>query len=197
MARGGLFITFEGPDGSGKSTQVARLSAALRDRRPLVVREPGGTPLGERIRDLLLHREGMSPTAEMYLFMAARAELLETRIRPALQAGRVVIDDRYHDSTVAYQGGGRGVAVAWPENFPKPDLTILLLLPARDGIGRLERSGKKLDRLDAESEEFHRRTELAYQRMAAAEPARFLCLDASADPDEIHRKVMDRVRELL
>ncbi len=174
------------------------LARALTDRRPLVVREPGGTALGERIRDLLLHRpEGMSPIAEMYLFMAARAELLEELIKPALAAGRVVIDDRYHDSTVAYQGGGRGVDVAWPDHFPKPDLTILLTLAPHDGIERLERSGKLLDRLDAESPDFHRRAAAKYDQIAGAEPDRFLRLDATADPERIHQLVMRRVGELL
>lgn len=194
----GVFITFEGPDGSGKTTQVERLASALADRDPLVVREPGGTELGERIRDLLLHRpEGMSPEAEMYLFMAARAELLETRIKPALAEGRVVIDDRYHDSTIAYQGGGRGVEVTWPTHFPKPDLTILLALPPEAGIGRLERSGKSLDRLDAESLHFHQGATATYDRIANAEPERFLRLDATADPDQIHQQVMRRVGQLL
>ena len=194
----GLFITFEGPDGSGKSTQVERLAAALAARRPLVVREPGGTELGERIRDLLLHRpHPMSAEAEMYLFMAARAELLETLVKPALAAGRVVIDDRYHDSTVAYQGGGRGVDVPWPASFPRPDLTILLALPPEHGIGRLERSGKSLDRLDAESLDFHRRAAATYDRLADSEPGRYLRLDATQDPDQIHQQVMRRVGELL
>jgi dTMP kinase len=194
----GFFITFEGPDGSGKSTQVEMLARALAAHRPLVVREPGGTELGERIRDLLLHRpEGMSAIAEMYLFMAARAELLEARIKPALAAGRVVIDDRYHDSTIAYQGGGRGVDVAWPAHFPKPDLTILLTLAPDDGIGRLERSGKLLDRLDAESPDFHRGAAGKYDQIAEAEPDRVLRLDATADPDRIHQQVMRRVGELL
>jgi len=194
----GVFITFEGPDGSGKSTQVEMLARALAAHDPLVVREPGGTELGEMIRDLLLHRpEGMSAIAEMYLFMAARAELLEERIKPALAAGRVVIDDRYHDSTVAYQGGGRSVDVPWPPDFPKPDLTILLALAPDDGIGRLERSGKLLDRLDAESPAFPRRAAAKYDQIAEAEPDRFLRLDASADPDRIHQQVMRRVRQLL
>jgi dTMP kinase len=194
----GLFITFEGPDGSGKSTQVELLARALAERDPLIVREPGGTELGERIRELLLHRpEGMSAEAEMYLFMAARAELLETRIKPALAAGRVVIDDRYHDSTMAYQGGGRGVTAEWPAHFPKPDLTVLLALAAEEGIGRHEGAGKLLDRLDAESIEFHEAVAKTYDRLAEAEPNRFLRLDASADPEEIHRLVMRRVRQLL
>ena len=194
----GVFITFEGPDGSGKSTQVEMLARALAAHDPLVVREPGGTELGERIRDLLLHRpEAMAAIAEMYLFMAARAELLEERIKPALAAGRVVIDDRYHDSTIAYQGGGRSVDVAWPPHFPKPDLTILLALAPDDGIDRLERSGKLLDRLDAESPDFHRRAAAKYDQIAQAEPDRFLRLDATADADRIHQQVMQRVGQLL
>ncbi len=194
----GLFLTFEGPDGAGKSTQAGKLAVALAEHDPLVVREPGGTELGERIRDLLLHRpQGMSAVAEMYLFMAARAELLETRIKPALAAGRVVIDDRYHDSTVAYQGGGRGVAVDWPAHFPKPDLTILLALPPQEGIGRLERAGKSLDRLDAEPLEFHRGAAATYDRLVKEEPERFLRLDATAEPERIHQQVMERVRKLL
>ena len=131
----GIFITFEGPDGAGKSTQVELLAQALAEREPLVFREPGGTELGERIREIVLHRpESMSAEAEMHLFMAARAELLRTRIEPALAAGRIVIDDRYQDSTLAYQGGGRGAPVDWPASFPKPDLTILLVLPPDVGL---------------------------------------------------------------
>lgn len=192
----GLFITFEGPDGSGKSTQVRLLAEALAERDPVVVREPGGTPLGERIRELLLHRpEPISPVAEMYLFMAARAELVETVIKPALAGGRVVIDDRYQDSTIAYQGGGRGIAVGWPAHFPKPDLTILLTLAAHEGIERIRRSGKALDRLDAESLDFHEAVARAYDRLAAAEPDRFLRLPAGALPEDIHIQVLDRVLE--
>ncbi len=195
---GGLFITFEGPDGSGKSTQVDLLARALVERRPLVVREPGGTALGEKIRELLLHRpEGMSAVAEMYLFMAARAELLETTIKPALAAGRLVIDDRYQDSTIAYQGGGRGIEAGWPSHFPKPDLTILLALPPSEGIGRIQRSGKSLDRLDAESLAFHEAVARAYDRLAEAEPGRFLRLEGRAMPEDIHNRVMERVGSLL
>jgi dTMP kinase len=194
----GLFITFEGPDGSGKSTQVDLLARALAGRQPVVVREPGGTALGERIRELLLHRvEGMSALAEMYLFMAARAELLEATIKPALAAGRVVIDDRYQDSTIAYQGGGRGVDAGWPSHFPKPDLTVLLTLPPEEGISRIRRSAKALDRLDAESLPFHRAVAAAYDRLADAEPGRFLRVEARAMPEDIHVQVMERVKLLL
>ena len=194
----GLFITFEGPEGSGKTTQVELVGQALAAREPVMVREPGGNELGERIREIVLYGAlELDAEAEMYLFMAARAELLETRIKPALAEGRVVIDDRYHDSTLAYQGGGRGVAAAWPAHFPKPDLTILLALPAQEGIGRHGRSGKSLDRLDAESLEFHEAVAKTYDRLAEREPERFLRLDATADPAEIHREVMRRVGQLL
>ena len=145
----------------------------------------------------MLHRKGMSGLAEMYLFMAARAELLETRIKPALAAGRLVIDDRYHDSTLAYQGGARGVAVHWPDHFPRPDLTILLAVSGAAGIERHEASGKRMDRLDAESIEFHEAVARAYDRLAEAEPDRFLRVDGRADPAAIHDRVMERVRKLL
>lgn len=139
----------------------------------------------------------MAGEAEMYLFMAARAELLEERIKPALAAGRVVIADRYHDSTLAYQGGGRGVATFWPASFPKPELTVLLELPAAAGIDRLRQAGKALDRLDAEPESFHGAVVAAYQRLAAAEPQRWLRVDASQPPEAVHSAIMVRVRELL
>lgn len=173
------------------------LRTALADREPLVVREPGGTELGEKIRALLLEGAAMSGEAEMHLFMAARSELLTERIRPALAAGRLVIADRYHDSTLAYQGGGRGVATYWPASFPKPDLTVLLTLPAKVGLDRLQQAGKTLDRLDAESVAFHTAVAAEYERLAAAEPARWLRVDASRAPDAVHRAIMKRVTELV
>jgi len=191
----GVFITFEGPDGSGKTTQVERLAAALADRDPLVVREPGGTELGERIRELLLHRlEGMSPEAEMYLFMAARRQLLQELITPALALGRIVIADRYHDSTLAYQGGGRGVPVSWPATFPRPDMTFLLSLPVHKGRERQLSAGKTADRVERESIEFHSRVAAEYERLAAADPERITRLDASESREAVHHKVMSRVK---
>src|SRR5205807_7245284 len=136
----GLFITFEGPEGAGKSTQVELLRAALSARDPVVTREPGGTPLGERVRALLLHDGvAMSGEAEMHLFMAARAELVARVIAPALATGRIVIADRYHDSTLAYQGGARGAPATWPASFPRPDRTFLLELPPEVGLERQRR----------------------------------------------------------
>jgi dTMP kinase len=191
----GIFITFEGTDGAGKSTQVERLRQALAEHDPLVVREPGGTPLGERLRDLVLHDREMAPAAEMYLYMAARSELLAERILPALAAGRLVIGDRYHDSTLAYQGGGRGLQAHWPEFFPKPDRTYLLGLPPEAGLSRM--NGAVADRLERESLEFHRAVAAAYERLAAAEPERFLRLDARQPADTIHRVILDDVAALL
>ena len=191
----GLFITFEGTDGAGKSTQIERLRQALAGHDPMVVREPGDTALGERLRDLVLHDRDMAPAAEMYLYMAARAELLAERILPALAAGRLVIGDRYHDSTLAYQGGGRGLRAEWPEFFPKPDRTYLLALPPEAGLSRM--NGAAADRLERESLEFHRAVAGAYERLATAEPERFLRLDARESPEAIHRRILDDATALL
>jgi dTMP kinase len=188
------FITFEGPEGAGKSTQVDLLRVELMPLEPVVAREPGGTELGERIRELLLHSGlSMSAEAEMYLFMAARAELIATVIAPALAEGRLVIADRYHDSTLAYQGGGRGVEVRWPESFPRPDLTFLLVLDAGQGLDRL----RGRDRLESESLDFHRAVIAAYDRLFQAAPDRYVRLDASRSEAELHSQVMERVTSLL
>jgi len=189
----GLFLTFEGPEGAGKSTQVEMLRRALAEHNPLVVREPGGTALGERIRDLVLHDRAMSAAAEMFLFMAARCELLAERIQPALASGRLVLADRYHDSTLAYQGGGRGVQTYWPDFFPKPDRTYLLAMPAEAALRRLTGA----DRIEGEPLAFHRAVAEAYDQLAAAEPVRWLRLDAAAPAAEIHRLILADAGSLL
>jgi dTMP kinase len=191
----GLFITFEGTEGSGKTTQVELLGAKLAHRQPVVVREPGGTELGERMRQLLLF-SGMEidGEAEMYIFMAARRQLLQELIIPSLSLGRIVIADRYHDSTLAYQGGGRGVPVTWPATFPHPDMTFLLSLPVQSGRERQLSAGKSADRVERESVEFHNRVAAEYERLAAAEPKRITRLDAHESREALHHKVMDRVK---
>lgn len=195
---GGLFITFEGPEGAGKTTQVELLRSALSDLSPVVTREPGGTPLGEQVRELLLHSDvRMTHEAEMLLFMAARAELVGRVIRPGLSAGGVVIADRYHDSTLAYQGGARGVKTWWPVSFPRPDRTFLLELPPEVGLERLGRSGQSADRLESEELDFHRAVLCAYRRLAEAEPERFVRLDATQPPEQIHDAVMIALRDVL
>lgn len=190
----GLFITFEGTEGSGKTTQVELLGEKLSYRQPVVVREPGGTELGERMREVLL-TSGMEidGEAEMYLFMAARRQLLQEVITPALALGRIVIADRYHDSTLAYQGGGRGVPVIWPATFPRPDMTFLMALPIQSGRQRQLSAGKTADRVERESIEFHMRVGAEYDRLAAAEPDRFIRLDASESREALLHKVMGRV----
>src|SRR6266581_2468015 len=180
MTKRGLFITFEGTEGSGKTTQAELLGEWLAKDDPVVVREPGGTELGEQIRDVLLYKGlEIDPEAEMYLFMASRRQLIGEVIAPALTAGQVVIADRYHDSTLAYQGGARGLPTVWPPTFPRPDITFLLEGPVEAGLGRHEEAGKSKDRMEQESIDFHRKVAQEYDRLAAAEPKRFVRLDAT------------------
>jgi len=194
----GLFITFEGPEGSGKTTQVELLGQALANREPVLVREPGGNELGERIREIVLYGAmELDAEAEMYLFMAARRQLIAEVIGPALAAGQIVVADRYHDSTLAYQGGARGVPTTWPQTFPRPDLTFLLSVPVESGLERLAKAGKKPDRVENESVEFHKKVAAAYDRLAEVEPKRFARLDATGSRDHIHQAVMERLRPLL
>jgi len=194
----GLLITFEGPEGAGKSTQVELLRSSLADRDPVVTREPGGTPLGERIRELLLHSGiDMTAEAEMLLFMAARAELVGRVVGPALAAGRIVVADRYHDSTLAYQGGGRGAQAWWPAWLPRPDRTFLLDLPPEAGLARARTRGGPADRVESEDLALHRAVAEAYRRLAEAEPERFVRLDATCPPEAVHRAVLDSLAALL
>jgi dTMP kinase len=199
MTRRGLLITFEGSEGSGKTTQAELLGEWLAGQREaIVVREPGGTELGEQIRDVLLYK-GMDidAEAEMYLFMASRRQLIAEVVAPALAAGQAVIADRYHDSTLAYQGGARGLPTSWPPTFPKPDVTFLLVGDVESGLGRHEAAGKAKDRMERESLEFHRKVAEAYDRLAADDPERFVRLDATGSRESIHLAVRDRLKVLL
>jgi len=194
----GLFITFEGVEGSGKTTQVELLGEALATRDVVIVREPGGTELGERMRDVLLFG-GMAidREAEMYLFMAARAQVVHEVIEPALGSGRIVISDRFHDSTIAYQGGGRGLSVYWPPSFPKPDITFLVSVPVEVGHMRMLLAGKHPDRVERESLEFHQRVAAEYARLAKAEPQRYTVVDGTESQAQVHAAVMARVDRAL
>ena len=191
----GLFVTFEGGEGSGKSTQLARLAARLRARglEPVPTREPGGTPLAEGIRDLLLdpaRRPGA--VSEALLMEAARADLVAHVVRPALAAGRVVLCDRYDDSTLAYQGGGRGLDAGLLATLNRaatgglvPDLTLLYDVPPELGLARRESAAGDTNRLDREPTEFHARVRRRYLELAAAAPERWVVLDGAAPPDEL------------
>jgi dTMP kinase len=205
MTPPGLFISFEGSEGCGKSTQIVLLEEALLagGREVLRVREPGGTPLGEEIRRLLKHSaagEGMCAEAEILLFSASRAELTRSLILPALDAGRVVIADRFVDSTTVYQGVARGLpasAVSTVNAFATsgrlPDLTILLDLDVATSRARTDGRGLQRDRFEREDDAFFARVRQGYLELAAAEPTRFLVIDATLAPENIHRLVMDRI----
>jgi dTMP kinase len=203
----GVFITLEGGDGSGKTTQAELLLGWLADRgrRVLRTREPGGTEVGLEVREIVLHHRGdITPRAEALLYAADRAHHVATIVRPALERGEVVIQDRYIDSSVAYQGAGRvldpdevrGLS-EWATQGLRPDLTILLDLDADAARGRLDEARTRYDRLEAEASEFHDRVRSAYLKLADAEPERFLVVDAERPVDEIAATIRDRVASLL
>jgi dTMP kinase len=194
------FITLEGIEGSGKSTQALRLGASL-GPHTIVTQEPGGTELGRAIRSLLLdHRdERVAPAAESLLFFADRAQHVAEVVRPALAAGRTVVCDRYVDSSLAYQGYGRGLSLDLIRQVAllatgglQPDLTILLDLPLEAGLGRVGSRGAH-DRLEAEATAFHQRVRDGYERLFAQEPQRWVRVDASGAPDDVARCVLAAV----
>jgi len=209
----GIFITFEGPEGSGKSTHVKRLAGKLRamGRKVVTMREPGGTPVGEAIRHVLQHDgrgAGMSPKTEALLFMASRAHLVQEKILPALEKGACVISDRFGDSTIAYQGFGRRLDVqalidfnAFVVNGAVPDLTILLDLDVRRGFERLaERNRIKKespDRIEREQISFHRRVRKGYLALAGKWPGRFRVIDADRDIAAVDQAIWEAVKRKL
>lgn len=200
-----LFITFEGGEGSSKSTQARMLCRRLlkSDVPAILVHEPGVTSLGRRAARLLKWARDIdiSPVAELMLFNSARAQLVDEIIRPALDNGKTVICDRFADSSTAYQGYGRGLDLIAVKNINRsarreltPDLTILLDIPVEDGLAR--KNGKK-DRFEAESVAFHRRVREGYLKMAADEPKRWLVVDAAKSRNEIAEVIWQRVSKLL
>jgi dTMP kinase len=200
-----LFITFEGGEGCGKSTQSRLLSEKLHQQNiPVVLtHEPGGTALGNEIRRVLKREQGIpiSSQAELFLFVASRAQLVTELIRPALREGKVVICDRFAHSTLVYQGYGRGLDLPTLEMINnmatenlKPDLAILLNISPEQG---LKRKGSLRDRFELEDLSFHRRVSEGYVRMAAAEPDRWLVIDASLPRGEIAEIIWDKVSKLL
>ncbi len=202
----GIFITFEGTEGSGKSTQVKLLDRALRERgyETLVTREPGGPVISEAIRSILLNKEyaEMLPETELLLYMASRSQHTGEWIIPALKQGKIVLCDRYNDSTVAYQGAARNLDqefITRLANFAtylqKPDLTFLIDIPVEVGLGRI--SDRDLDRLEMEAVSFHKKVREQYLVIANNEPSRYIVLDGTMQPDVIHQGISSSVFALL
>ena len=201
-----LFITFEGEEGSGKSSQANELYRWLstQDIPVILTHEPGGTELGERISDLVkwAQETDISPMTELMLFNASRAQLVKEIIRPALNEGKVVICDRFDDSTTAYQSYGRGLDLEMVKRINNtatgdlhPDLTILLDITIEDGLAR--KSGEKLDRFEKEDLEFHKKVREGYLKLADEEPERWLVIDAAQSRESISEIIYQRVQSLL
>jgi dTMP kinase len=197
----GLFLTFEGGEGTGKTTQIARLAKAFEaaGRRVVVTREPGGSQIANRIRSLLLDpkMKGLVPLAELFLYEASRAQHVEDVILPALRAGSVVICDRFADSSVVYQGVARGLEGRLVRKLNlvatgglRPDLTFVLDLDPRIGLARVGARGV-LDRMEKEALAFHRAVRKGYLALAKADRRRFRVIDSSRSRDDIHEKIMD------
>lgn len=201
------FITFEGPEGSGKSTQIKRLQDFFISKgfETVVTREPGGTIPGDAIRDVLINKKSgrLEAETELFLMLAQRCEHLRKVINPALNAGKVVLCDRYFDSSVAYQGYGRGLGAEkvrkahedFLGNF-LPSLTILLQISPKDGLKRANHGGtKQLDRMECEEISFHERVYEGYNKMAEAEPDRFVKIEAIGTPESIENKILESVKK--
>jgi dTMP kinase len=201
----GIFITLEGIEGSGKTTQVGLLKDLLTAHgfEVVVTREPGGSPIGEKIRRILLDtaNASMEPLTELFLYEASRAQHVEEVIRPAIAAGKAVICDRFYDASTAYQGHARAIGAATVAGLNlvatgglKPDLTIVLDLPVADGLKRL---GRNLDRIEGETAAFHEKVRRGYLDMAGAEPERVKVVDGSGSPEATFAKVRAIVENVI
>jgi dTMP kinase len=204
----GVFITFEGPDGSGKSTQARMLAERLRgEGRPVLESvEPGGTPIGQQIRRILLDpvNKELTATAELLLMFAARAQNVEQWILPALGEGKIVISDRFTDSSLAYQGAGRGLGANTVLDLDRiacrgliPDLTICIDIDTETGLARALARGGKETRLEEQAIEFHHKVRAAYHELARKEPRRFRLIDGCGTPEAIAVKVWEEVSPVL
>ncbi len=205
MSRQALFIALEGIEGTGKTTQLPRLGEFLKSRGApaLTTREPGGTPLGERIRDILLHGPEMGPDSELLLMFAARAEHLRQVILPALTRGEWVICDRFTDASYAYQGAGRGIdggrvgeLEAWTQQGLRPDLVLVFDAPVEIALERASRRGPA-DRFERERLDFFERVRGAYLERAAGAPERYRLIDANRSPEEVYRQACHALEPLF
>ncbi|WP_150298933.1 dTMP kinase [Pseudomonas profundi] len=203
----GLFVTFEGPEGAGKSTNLKVFAQALADAgcEALLTREPGGTPVAERIREVLLsqHDELMDADAELLLMFAARAQHLNTLIKPALAQGRVVISDRFTDATYAYQGGGRGIdplRIAalenWVQGPVRPDLVVVFDVPVELGMARA-RARSQLDRFEQEQTTFFEAVRATYLQRASENPQRYRVIDASGSLEQVRLAMQPVIEDVL
>lgn len=203
-----MFITIEGPDGGGKTTQMNMLVPALEERGLDIVRtrEPGGTDIGDQIRSVIMNmkNKSMDPRAEILLFCASRAQLVSELIRPSLSAGKIVLCDRYADSTMAYQGYGHGLDRTALKNLLefatgglKPDLTILLDISAEAGLRRRITNHDEWNRMDDYALQFHERVRNGYLEMAAAEPNRFVIINADRPKEAVHKDIINRLESLM
>ncbi|GAP20396.1 dTMP kinase [Leptolinea tardivitalis] len=204
----GLFITLEGPDGCGKSTQIAPLADYLRSigRTVFTTREPGGTAISDQVRQILMAMKNtsMHPRTELLLFLSARAQLVEEVIRPRLAAGEIVISDRYGDSTLAYQGYGHGYdrdtirrLLEFATGGLKPDLTLLIDVDVEEGLRRRQVGGGEWNRLDAYQLEFHRRVREGYHELAKLEPARWVTINGEQTPEMVQLSIRQAVDERI
>ncbi|MDD4334263.1 MAG: dTMP kinase [Desulfotomaculaceae bacterium] len=204
----GKFIVFEGIDGSGKTTQLQLLGNKLKDRGVPVLhtREPGGTRVGETIRDILLSPaySDLVPRAEALLYAAARAQHVAQVIMPALAAGTIVLCDRFLDSSLAYQGFGRGIDIGLLERINEPatdglvpDLTIILEFCAEDGMDRINKSGRSIDRIERETKAFHVKVGAGYLVLAGRDPGRYSVIDANRPAEQVHKDIMTAAEDVL
>lgn len=201
-----MLIAFEGGDGAGKTTLIEKVFTALcsQGRSVFKTRAPGGTPIGEVIRNLLLHPPvELSKRCELFLFLADRAQHVDACIAPALRRGEIVLCDRFNDSTVAYQGSARGFGVEWVQKLCafathdlQPDLTLYLDLDPVIGLARVQRNGNK-DRIESEKLEFHQQIRRAFHALAAEEPNRLVILDAGRPADEVFQSAMEKIHALF
>jgi len=201
--RKALFITFEGGEGVGKTTLIKKLETYFSEKKITYIstREPGGTPLGEEIRNLILHKEQMASITELCLYLASRAEHVDKVIKPALIEQKTVLCDRFNDSTIAYQGAARGLDKEVIKHFcafvsqdVEPDITFFLDLSAEEGLKR--KKGDAFDRLESESLEFHKKLREEYLKLAKEHPGRIHVIDASNSPEEVFSTVIDIIRKI-
>lgn len=200
----GLFITIEGVEGSGKTTQIDLLKTALKKRgfKVLITREPGGTKISDQIREILLSQKNrrMVPLCELFLYEASRAQHVEEVILPALKKGKIVISDRFYDATWVYQGYGRGISRKSIEKLNlfatrglEPDLTIVIDCPIDKGLTRIRSHRKNLDRLERERHSFHERVRRGYLKLASLDPRRVKVIDGNRKPKEVHQDILRQI----